>query len=192
MPQPRAVDWQDDGEQPHFAAPGFEGFGQPTDVNPNETKEFQDFIAAALSDIRDRTDALGERFGVAGRRESTISEAMTSGEIDAKIAAAEARTDTKFAELRIDLKGISVSLAALEGVKSTIIVTGLTSVLAVGAIVIGVLAFGNDRFGAGMDSGAIANEAARRAVELALPRQNLGVIDPTTGTLPESPVPASN
>ena len=109
---------------------------------------------------------------------------MTAGEIDAKIAAAEAPTDTKFAELRIELRGISVSLAAIEGIKSTVVLTGITSVLAIGAIVIGILAFGNDRFGAGMDASALANQAASRAVELALPRQNLGTVNPTPSPSP--------
>jgi hypothetical protein len=117
-----------------------------------------------------------------------ISAGMTPGEIDAKIAASEARTGERFAQLRGDffrefealrgdLKEVRASLVPLAGLKSTVVVTGVTSVLAMAAIVIGILAYGGDRFGAGADIGGIIDKAATRAVEQALPRQSLGVVD---------------
>lgn len=152
-------------------------------INPLESKEFQDRDLEEkirrVTELLDRAERERVRTPLPRHKEIPISDSMTAGEIDAKIAVAEARTDTKFAELRIDLKGISVSLAALEGIKSTVIVTGITSVLAVGLLLVAVLTFGNDRFGSGVEAGALANEAARRAVELVLPRQSLGTVDQT-------------
>jgi hypothetical protein len=72
----------------------------------------------------------------------------TSGGVDttdAKIAAAEARTDTKFAELRGDMKDF-VTKGALWAATGTIIATILGVLLA-------VLAFGGDRFDAGITAG---------------------------------------
>lgn len=58
--------------------------------------------------------------------------------VDAKIAAAEARTDTKFAELRSDLKDFAT--------KSTVWGAMGTAV----ALILAAIAFGGDRFDAGM------------------------------------------
>lgn len=69
--------------------------------------------------------------------------------VDAKIAAAEARTDTKFAELRGDLNAqfgeIKTQLASKAGT-GTVIGTGLGLFAAVAALI----AFGGDRFDAGL------------------------------------------
>jgi hypothetical protein len=123
-----------------------------------------------------------------GTGDSDISNGMTPGEIDAKIAASEARTGERFAELRGDfarsfeelrgdMKEIRASLMPLAGLKATVVVTGVTSVLAMAAIVIGLLAYGGDRFGAGTDISGIIDRAATRAVMQALPQQNLGVLN---------------
>lgn len=124
---------------------------------------------------------------------------MTAGEIDARVAAAEARTDTKFAqvlarietlgaELRGDTKAVNSKLdgvvAYTAGTKSTILATAIGSVIAITALILGVLAYGGDRFGAGADISGIIDEAATRAVEQALPRQNLGVIGAHPSTPP--------
>lgn len=58
--------------------------------------------------------------------------------VDAKIAAAEARTDTKFAELRADLKDFAT--------KSTVWQAAATII----AVVLAAIAFGGDRFDAGI------------------------------------------
>lgn len=62
--------------------------------------------------------------------------------VDAKIAAAEARTDTKFAELRGDLKDFATAKEmrnAVWGAAATII-----------AVLLAAMAFGGDRFDAGI------------------------------------------
>jgi hypothetical protein len=63
--------------------------------------------------------------------------------VDAKIAAAEARTDTKFAELRGDLQRFATK-QTVWGAAGTIV-----------AIILAVLAFGGDRFDAGVSSSAL-------------------------------------
>jgi hypothetical protein len=95
---------------------------------------------------------------------ATVSTAMsdlTREEVDSKFETVVAKTDTKFAELigeiRVissDLKGemksINTRLDAVDrstaGVKATIIVVALTAI----AIVVGVLAFGQQWFGIGI------------------------------------------
>lgn len=68
--------------------------------------------------------------------------------VDAKVAAAEARTDTKFAELRRDLDQFATKGTVWKGVASTIAAV----VTAVG-VLLAVLAFGGDRFDAGVVAG---------------------------------------
>jgi hypothetical protein len=86
-------------------------------------------------------------------------------EIDAKIAAAEARTDTKFARLegKLDLVLAEASAARQEasiardnarqesrGTRATIIGTGLATVLALGALLMSVMTYGDAIFSRGM------------------------------------------
>ena len=73
--------------------------------------------------------------------------------VDAKIAAAEARTDAKFADLKGDLRVIATSTA---GLKSTVIGTGL----AVIALTLAAMAYGGQMFGTGMDAQTVADRAA--------------------------------
>lgn len=69
--------------------------------------------------------------------------------VDAKIAAAEARTDTKFAELRGDLKDFA-SKGTVWGAMATAV-----------AVILAALAFAGDRFDAGVGAGgALAPYAA--------------------------------
>lgn len=65
--------------------------------------------------------------------------------VDAKIAAAEARTDTKFAELRGDLKDFAT--------KGTVWSATATIIASLVATFLAVLAFGGDRFDAGVGAG---------------------------------------
>lgn len=62
--------------------------------------------------------------------------------VDAKIAAAEARTDTKFAELRGDLKDFAT--------KGTVWGAVASGVVAILGVLVGLIAFGGDRFDAGI------------------------------------------
>jgi hypothetical protein len=69
--------------------------------------------------------------------------------VDSKIAAAEARTDTKFAELRGDLAKFAT--------KGTVWAAAGTLGGTILAVLLAVLAFGGDRFDAGMSaSSAVA------------------------------------
>ena len=72
--------------------------------------------------------------------------------IDAKIAAAEARTDTKFAELRGDLKDFATKRTVWSGVASVI-----GAVVAAISLLLAILAFSGSRFDSGMSArGAVA------------------------------------
>ena len=73
--------------------------------------------------------------------------------VDAKIAAAEARTDTKFAELRADLRGLPNKAemhADASSLRNNVWGAALTAL----AITLAVVAFGGDRFDAGMGAGS--------------------------------------
>lgn len=72
--------------------------------------------------------------------------------VDAKIAAAEARTDTKFAELRADLKDFATK-GTVWGAMGTAV-----------ALILAAVAFAGDRFDAGVGmSDKIAEQAERDA-----------------------------
>jgi hypothetical protein len=73
--------------------------------------------------------------------------------VDAKIAAAEARTDTKFAELVGELRVIERST---NGIKATTVLTGISVV----AVVAAILSWGTAMFGTGMDAQTVADRAA--------------------------------
>jgi hypothetical protein len=107
--------------------------------------------------------------------EMSDSDSPTRSEIDAKIAASEARTDTKFAEL---LGEIKVTNAGIVGLRSefsdmrgyarsshhttigTIVATGLGIV----AIVIALLTYGATWFGLGINAHDVARQAADQAL----------------------------
>jgi len=73
--------------------------------------------------------------------------------VDAKIAAAEARTDTKFAELRGDLRGLP-NRADMEANATSLRNNVWGAALTALAITLAVIAFGGDRFDAGMGAGS--------------------------------------
>jgi hypothetical protein len=73
--------------------------------------------------------------------------------VDAKIAAAEARTDAKFAQMMGELKAIDKSTS---GLKATMVLTGLTTT----AVVVAIFAWGTAMFGTGMDAQIVADRAA--------------------------------
>src|SRR5690554_4963001 len=73
--------------------------------------------------------------------------------VDAKIAAAEARTDAKFAQVIGELRTIE---HATSGIKTTVVLTGLTAV----ALVVAIFGWGASMFGTGMDAQTVADRAA--------------------------------
>lgn len=88
--------------------------------------------------------------------------------VDAKIAAAEARTDTKFTEVLAELKLINQRMDHVE--KST---TGLRSniwgaALAAVGLSVGALAYGGQMFGIGMQASDVAGKAAIDATRPAM------------------------
>lgn len=83
--------------------------------------------------------------------------------VDAKIAAAEARTDTKFAELIGELKAIETSTA---GIKTTVVVTGIAAV----ALVVAIFGWGSQMFGVGMNTQSISDQSAKNVLEQAQPK----------------------
>lgn len=73
--------------------------------------------------------------------------------VDAKIAASEARTDTKFAELRGDLKDFAT--------KGTVWQAAATII----AVILAAIAFGGDRFDAGIGMADVAQNQIQRDAE---------------------------
>jgi hypothetical protein len=107
--------------------------------------------------------------GIEPRR--IVADDMSAPEIDAKIAAAEARTDTKFAQVQGTLSMIARDLARLSednrATRTTVRNTGwalaglIIAVAAMGITVFGIM---GDRFIAGMSASEIADRAAERAM----------------------------
>lgn len=96
--------------------------------------------------------------------------------IDAKIAAAEARTDAKFAEMigqlstmRAEINGRLDTMNAraehveksTAGIKTTVIVTAIAAL----GLTVAIMAFGSQWFGLGMDAQQISQRAAQSAVD---------------------------
>jgi hypothetical protein len=104
---------------------------------------------------------------------------ITREEIDAKIAASEARGDVRFVELKahIDAQGAAIAkevavmstrLGGVEGyvsgLKSTVIITGVSIFFGVAALLVAVLAYGGQWFGLGLDTSQVVDQAADRAI----------------------------
>src|SRR5690606_31435671 len=79
--------------------------------------------------------------------------------VDAKIAASEARTDTKFAQVLARLDNIEKST---HGIKTTTILTGIAAV----GVTVAVIAFGASQFGNGVmvTSAAVQDAAAAKRI----------------------------
>ena len=90
-------------------------------------------------------------------------------EIDAKIATSEARTDTKFARLegKLDLVLGQATAAheAARGLKTTIIATGLGTVLALAALLMAVVTYGDAIFSRGMSVRDVVKAVAQEQAE---------------------------
>ncbi|MGK8640344.1 hypothetical protein ACRS7F_13305 [Brucella anthropi] len=102
-------------------------------------------------------------------------------EVDAKIAAAEARTDTKFAQvmgelatMRADFNGKFDTLGArldhveksTSGIRLNIWLAAATAV----GLVVGIFSWGTSMFGVGMDAQSVADQSAKNVVEQAKPQ----------------------
>ncbi len=119
------------------------------------------------------TDALNEALKSLYSAETRKGiEEPTMSEVDAKIAAAEARTDTKFAELLGELKLLNQRMEHVErstsGMRSTVVGTGIGVV----AVVIAVMAYGAQWFGLGMDAQQVAERAVQSSTQNLQPQIN--------------------
>lgn len=112
---------------------------------------------------------------------SSVKVADEVPEIEAKIAAAEARTDTKFAEFMGELRVINKRLdhmdatqsrveASTSSLKTTIVTTTIGAAIGAVALVVGIFGWGSQMFGVGMDAGSIATQSAKTAVERVQPQ----------------------
>lgn len=96
--------------------------------------------------------------------------------VDAKIAAAEARTDTKFAQLMGELAtmraeingrldGLGTKVQHVEnstaGIKTTVIVTAIAAL----GLTVAVMAYGSQWFGLGMDAQQVADRSAQTSAQ---------------------------
>lgn len=100
-----------------------------------------------------------------------ISQDMEREQIADMVAASEARNETKlekvmgevrteFASLRGDIRELKASSAS----KGTVILTGVTVFFGLAGLLVAFLTFGSQWFGLGLDSGAVAQQAAERAL----------------------------
>lgn len=78
--------------------------------------------------------------------------------MDAKIAASEARTDTKFAEVLGELRSMRAQTSHLP-TTGAMIATVIASTAAAVSLIVGVLALGGDRFDGGVSVGQAGVEA---------------------------------
>lgn len=139
--------------------------------------------------------AIGKKSG--GPEDHDHMSTVSREEIDAKIAASEARGDAKFAvllgevkamraEMSGDFKAMSAHLEGIErstsGIKSTVIVTGLTIAALVVAVIYGSWAV----FGIGMDG----RGTLESVVEKVLQRQS--PVQPSASSQSPSAPPAPN
>ena len=93
-----------------------------------------------------------------------MDETPSRGEVEAQIAAAEARTDTKFAELRGDLRVILQTMAEMRSGQRATQALVVGSAFAAVAVIIAALSFGATWFGLGINASDIASKAADRAL----------------------------
>jgi hypothetical protein len=84
-----------------------------------------------------------------------------------------AEISLRLVNLSDDIREVHASLAPLEGLKTTMVLAAITSVILLAALTLALLTYGGDWFGAGKDVSAIVDEAAQRAIEKALYRQSL-------------------
>ena len=91
---------------------------------------------------------------------------MERDQVQDMLAASEARTETKFAELRGDLRAIDAKLSHLPNTW-TMVITMISVGVGVAGILLAALAFGSGMFGQGFSASAIAKDAASQALAAA-------------------------
>ena len=94
-----------------------------------------------------------------------MDDTPSRNEIAAQIAVAEARTDTKFAELRGDLRVISQTMAEVRAGQRATQVLVVGSAIAAVAVIIAALSFGATWFGLGINASDVASRAAHQALQ---------------------------
>jgi len=94
-----------------------------------------------------------------------MDDTPSRNEIAAQIAVAEARTDTKFAELRGDLRVISQTMAEVRAGQRATQVLVVGSAIAAAAVIIAALSFGATWFGLGINASDVASRAANQALQ---------------------------
>lgn len=91
--------------------------------------------------------------------------------VDAKIAAAEARTDAKFAEVMGELKAMRVEMAHAPSTWSMVATMGGFTAATI-AIVLAALAYGGQMFGIGMDAQQVSERAVQAVQKANQPLQD--------------------
>lgn len=111
--------------------------------------------------------------------------------VDAKIAAAEARTDAKFVEMKgqlaLVLEAVKESRhdmgevqSELRSARSTYVVTAIASVIAIGGLVVGLLAYGGDQFGRGAEVSQVVDSQIDRKLDSLYELVNKALIEQRT------------
>ncbi|MBD7992870.1 hypothetical protein H9643_19010 [Ochrobactrum sp. Sa2BUA5] len=131
-------------------------------MRPDLQKIFNLDGAGLIGDFNDLVTSL--------KAEPESATSISMSEVDAKIAAAEARTDTKFAEMMGELRVITQKLEHVEkstsGIRLNIWLAAATAV----GLVVGIFSWGTSMFGVGMDAQSIADQSAKNVVIQAEPR----------------------
>ena len=91
--------------------------------------------------------------------------------VDAKIAAAEARTDAKFAEVLGELKAMRVEMSHGPSTWSMVATMGGFTAATI-AIVLAALAYGGQMFGVGMDAQQVSERAVQAVQKANQPLQD--------------------
>lgn len=129
-------------------------------VRPSASERIQNL----LGEVRLLTDAPAKP-ELPNDNASTTSKPMSDELTDAKIAAAEARTDAKFAELRGDFSREFTEIkTTLTHMPSTLTIWGASFTVAVSVIgiLLAVIAFGGDRFDAGLGMADVRQAQAEK------------------------------
>lgn len=188
---------KDDAPEPPPKSPAIEAM--IAEYNASEVE------AAAAAGGHEEDDTL-RAYG-SGAIFSGVSD-MTREEIDAKIAASEARTETgleraigevraEFTALRGDIRELKASSAG----KGTVIITGVTSVITIllglASLLYAMLAYGGDRFDSGRELGGQLAEVNAKLDKLTLQAAPISTAPPTgagpvlgTSPAPKSALPA--
>lgn len=90
--------------------------------------------------------------------------------VDAKIAAAEARTDTKFAKLLSQLELLNLRMGHVETSTAGLKLNTWLAMASAVALVVAIFGWGSSMFGVGMNVESVANKAASSTAQTAQPQ----------------------